>query len=180
MKKPTLRWCRIFNSYLQMASTRLAAVPNPGGKGARNSLLLYLAMMKRSLSSCEEWASGLGPFNFCSQILLAIRLPRADMTAKCPGGHSSRSNERTLDMCVPNFRWTPEHSMQMRTPRLMLAQSGSKMKTLWSLGTLNFLTKKTYVEHHSQHIDYCLECQTWEFWWLANPWLRFVGHFCFC
>merc|ERR1719458_625069 len=36
-----------------MASTRLAEVPRPGGKGARNSLLLYFAMMNLSLSSCR-------------------------------------------------------------------------------------------------------------------------------
>merc|ERR1719266_773977 len=107
-----------------MASTRLAEVFSPGGKGARNSLLLYFAMINLSLSSCEEVGSGLGPFSFCSQILFAIELPKADITAKWPGGHSSRSSERTLDMCEPNFRWTPEHSMQISTPRLMLAQSG--------------------------------------------------------
>ena len=57
-------------------------------------------------------------------------LPKADITAKWPGGQSSRSRDRTLDICEPNFRWTPEHSMQISTPRLMLAQSGSikKMK----------------------------------------------------
>ena len=122
---PTREISLFLNIYLQMASTRLAEVFSPGGKGARNSLLLYFAMINLSLSSCEEVGSGLGPFSFCSQILFAIELPKADITAKWPGGHSSRSSERTLDMCEPNFRWTPEHSMQISTPRLMLAQSGS-------------------------------------------------------
>merc|ERR1719491_932688 len=49
-----------------MASTRLAEVPNPGGKGARNSLLLYFAIINLSLSSCEEVGSGFGPLKLCS------------------------------------------------------------------------------------------------------------------
>ena len=57
--------------YLQMASTKLADTLNPGGKGAKNSLLLYLVMINLSLSSCEDSARGLGPFNFCSHRLLA-------------------------------------------------------------------------------------------------------------
>ena len=111
--------------YLQMASTKLADTLNPGGKGAKNSLLLYLVMINLSLSSCEDSARGLGPFNFCSHRLLANWLPKACITAKWPGGHSSRSRERTRDMCDPSFRCTPEHSMQIRTPKFMLAQSGS-------------------------------------------------------
>ena len=38
-------------NYLQIASTKLADTLNPGGKGAKNSLLLYLVMINRSLSS---------------------------------------------------------------------------------------------------------------------------------
>ena len=116
--------------YLQMASTRLAETLNPGGKGAKNSLLLYLLMINLSFSSWVDSGRGLGPFSFCSQILLAMRLPKADMTARWPGGHSSRSRERTLDMCEPSFRWTPEHSMQIKTPRLILAQSGSEIREI--------------------------------------------------
>ena len=55
---------------------------SPEGKGARNSLLLYFAIMNLSLSSCEDVGSGLGPFNLASQMLLAKTLPKADMTAK--------------------------------------------------------------------------------------------------
>ena len=40
-------------------------------------------------------------------------------------GHSSRSKERTREMCEPRFLWMPEHSMQTRIPRFKLAQSGS-------------------------------------------------------
>ena len=68
----------------------------------------------------------------------------------CPGGHSSRSKDRTLwvgytnfilwwdsqivkadkalrhhlEMWLPRFLWIPEHSMQTTTPRFRLAQSG--------------------------------------------------------
>ena len=31
----------------------------------------------------------------------------------------------TFDICTPRLRWTPEHSMQTRTPRFKDAQSGS-------------------------------------------------------
>lgn len=40
-------------------------------------------------------------------------------------GHSSRSRDRTLEMCEPRLRWMPEHSIQINTPRFKLAQSGS-------------------------------------------------------
>merc|ERR1719445_1694369 len=36
----------------------------------------------------------------------------------------SRSRDLTLEMCDPRFLWIPLHSMQMRMPRLMLAQVG--------------------------------------------------------
>ena len=124
-----------------MASTRLAETLNPGGKGAKNSLLLYLLMINLSFSSWVDSGRGLGPFSFCSQILLAMRLPKADMTARWPGGHSSRSRERTLDMCEPSLRWTPEHSMQIKTPRLILAQSGSVIREI-----NEWLKKKCYVD----------------------------------
>ena len=61
-----------------MASTRLAEVPNPGGKGARNSLLLYFAMINLSLSSCVEVGSGFWPFSLCSQMLFASALPKRE------------------------------------------------------------------------------------------------------
>lgn len=41
---------------------------------------------------------------------------------------SSKSNDRTLDMCEPKFLWIPEHSIHISTPKLRLAQSGSKIK----------------------------------------------------
>ena len=61
--------------YLQIASTRLADELSPDDKGARNSLLLYFAIINLSLSSWDEAGSGFGPFSFCSQILFAIVLP---------------------------------------------------------------------------------------------------------
>ena len=60
-----------------------------------------------------------------SQTLLAIALPIAIITMLSPTGQSSRSRERTLDRWVPRFLWIPEHSIQIRAPRLRLAQSGS-------------------------------------------------------
>ena len=59
---------------------------------------------------------------------LAVSLPSDAMTARWPGGHSSKSRERTREMWEPSFRCTPEHSMHIRTPKLMLAQSGSEKK----------------------------------------------------
>lgn len=41
-------------------------------------------------------------------------------------GHSSSPRDRTLLMCEPRFRCTPEHSMHISTPRFRLAHSGSK------------------------------------------------------
>ena len=64
------------NSYLQIASTRLAEVLSPDDKGARNSLLLYFAIINLSLSSCEEEGAGFSPFDLCSQMLFASVLPR--------------------------------------------------------------------------------------------------------
>jgi hypothetical protein len=40
-------------------------------------------------------------------------------------GHSSRSKDRTREMCDPKLRWMPEHSIHTKTPRFKLAQSGS-------------------------------------------------------
>lgn len=65
------------------------------------------------------------PWLFSSHTLLASSLPMAVITLMSSMGQSSRSRERTRDRCVPRLRWIPEHSMQMRAPRLRLAQSGS-------------------------------------------------------
>lgn len=43
-------------------------------------------------------------------------------------GHSSRSSDRTREMCEPKLRWMPEHSMHTKTPRFKLAQSGSNLR----------------------------------------------------
>ena len=43
-------------------------------------------------------------------------------------GHSSKSKDLTLDKCVPKFLWIPEHSIQIKVPKLRLAQSGSEKK----------------------------------------------------
>ena len=42
--------------------------------------------------------------------------------------HLSKVRDLTLDTCTPRLRWIPEHSMQTRIPRLMLAQSGPTRK----------------------------------------------------
>ena len=39
---------------------------------------------------------------------------------------SSKSKDRTFDICEPKFLCIPEHSMHINTPRFKLAQSGSK------------------------------------------------------
>ncbi len=100
--------------------------------GARNSFWLYFAMMKRSFSSWDEFGSGFRYprlwWSLDSHMEFATSLPSEAMTARWPGGHSSRSRDLTLEMCEPSFRWTPEHSMHISTPKLMLAQSGSKEK----------------------------------------------------
>lgn len=73
-------------------------------------------------------ASGPGfsrPWALASHTLLATSLPMEDRTLMSSNGHSSKSRDRTLDRWVPKFLWIPEHSMQMRAPRLRLAQSGS-------------------------------------------------------
>ena len=38
--------------------------------------------------------------------------------------HLSRVRDRTLEMWTPRLRWTPEHSIHITMPRLILAQSG--------------------------------------------------------
>ena len=120
--------------HLNMASRRAAAALIPVGSAAKKSFLLYLATMYRSFSSCELLGPGflgtaaedlLEAARLASQTALARRLPREVMTARWPGGHSSRSRERTREMWEPSWRCTPEHSMQMSAPRLMLAQSGA-------------------------------------------------------
>lgn len=60
---------------------------------------------------------------------LASVLPTAVITATSSRGQSSRSRDRTRDRCVPRLRWMPEHSMQMRAPRLRLAQSGPEKRS---------------------------------------------------
>ena len=138
--------------YLQIASTRWEALfvfPGWLGSGIRNSRLLYLAIINLSFSSWLEFGEGLTPGReiLCSQREFAVRLPIAVMTAKWPGGHSSRSSDRTLDIWDPKFLWTPEHSIQIRAPKLILAQSGSKeifyMLNLRMVYTVLWLSKKS-------------------------------------
>ena len=119
--------------YLQIASTRLAALfmfPGWLSTGMRNSRRLYLAIINLSFSSWLEVGDGFMPGcgNLPSHKELAVRFPNAVITAKWPGGHSSRSRERTLEIWDPRFLCTPEHSIQIKTPKLMLAQSGSKFR----------------------------------------------------
>ena len=97
----------------------------------RNSRRLYLAIINLSFSSWLEVGDGFMPGcgNLPSHKELAVRFPNAVITAKWPGGHSSRSRERTLEIWDPRFLCTPEHSIQIKTPKLMLAQSGSKFRS---------------------------------------------------
>ena len=144
-----------------MASTRwaeLEAFPLPDS-GARNSRLLYFERMNRSFSSWLEWGPGFRPApSLASHTEFACRLPKALITAKWPGGHSSRSKDLTREMWEPKLRWTPEHWIQIRTPRFMLAQSGSKMKNghlVKRIAKNDF--KRSYLEHRNRRICRCLE-----------------------
>jgi hypothetical protein len=57
-----------------------------------------------------------------------ISLPKFGRLNKYTYGHSSKSKDLTLDKCVPKFLWIPEHSIQIKVPKLRLAQSGSEKK----------------------------------------------------
>ena len=110
---------------LLMEERRAEGGERPGGRGAIISFLTYLATMYFSLSSLLLLGPGLCAGNIlASQTLLAMWLPSLVMARRCAGGQSSRSRLLTLDMWDPRFLWMPEHSMQIKTPRLMLAQLG--------------------------------------------------------
>lgn len=52
---------------------------------------------------------------------------------------SSKSKDRTFDICEPKFLCIPEHSMHINTPRFKLAQSGSKNCINYKLNIKNKL-----------------------------------------
>ena len=117
-------------NYLHTASTIPAATVKFGGIPAKNIFCWYLAMMYFSFSSGELLDSGfVTPLpNFASQTELTSLFPKAVITERCPGGHSSNSKERTREMWDPSWRCTPEHTMHMRAPKLILAHIGSNKK----------------------------------------------------
>ena len=53
------------------------------------------------------------------------RHPHNSLTSTVGRSHRSRRRERTLEMCTPMLRWTPEQLMHTAEPRLMLAHSTS-------------------------------------------------------
>ena len=129
----------------------------------RNSRRLYLAIINLSFSSWLEVGDGFMPGcgNLPSHKELAVRFPNAVITAKWPGGHSSRSRERTLEIWDPRFLCTPEHSIQIKTPKLMLAQSGSKFRRrkllnkflicyVWKISHIGYWISKIFLLEASQ------------------------------
>lgn len=82
---------------------------------------LYIYSANLVASGVNFWR----PWVQVSQMLLAIWLPIAASTFVSSLGQSSRSSDRTRDRCVPRFRCIPEHSMQIKAPRLRLAHVGS-------------------------------------------------------
>lgn len=48
------------------------------------------------------------------------------LTCSNAGGHPLCLRCLTMEMCRPKLRWTEQHSSQIRTPRLMLVQPGSR------------------------------------------------------
>lgn len=63
-----------------------------------------------------------------SQYLLAFSLPHLIMFSTCTAVQLSRSIDFTLLICVPMERWTPEHRIHMKHPRLKLAHRGSFLR----------------------------------------------------
>jgi hypothetical protein len=115
-------------------------------RGGRNSLASYFRRIQFSFSSRDDVGTGsdgegqkgsnpqestqnspgfTSPFVLFSHTEFARLFPIDNITAICPGGHSSSDSDLTFDMCEPKFLCTPEHSMQKRIPRLRLAHSGA-------------------------------------------------------
>lgn len=46
-------------------------------------------------------------------------------TSTTSGSHLSNTMDRTLEIWTPKLRWTPEHSKQIKIPKLIEAHSGS-------------------------------------------------------
>lgn len=139
------------STYLTIASINCCPIGTDRLHSGKNSLLSYFIRIHFSLSSREDDGDGLiwpgrndvshtefaRLFPIASITLIwqalqwnewttsaRLELDSIDGIVKNTHVQSSRPSERTLLMCEPRFRWTPEHSMHMRTPKLRLAHSG--------------------------------------------------------
>ena len=63
----------------------------------------------------------------------------------------SRSRDLTLETWDPRFLCMPEHSMQIRMPRLMLAQEGSTAPQGASVPSLGLSNKPVVFQDASQY-----------------------------
>lgn len=107
-------------------AVRSASTPVATHSELRNARRSYFSRIHLSFSSRLEVAIGLTwPLKSASHIEFARSLPKDTITLTWLNGHSSRSRDRTRDICEPRFLCIPEHSMQINTPRFRLAQSGS-------------------------------------------------------
>ena len=85
---------------------------------------LYFALMNRSRCSRVEVAIGfccVAGSNVASHTMLLTRLPTCSRisTMSFENECTSSVNDRILEICVPNDRWMPLHSMHNTIPRLI-------------------------------------------------------------
>lgn len=84
-----------------------------------NSFVSYFRRIQCSFSSRVDSVHGFfEPFRFDSYTEFESEFPIESKTLKCDVCISSRPRDLTLLICDPRFRWIPEHSMQIRMPKL--------------------------------------------------------------
>mmetsp|Transcript_54069 Transcript_54069/g.139659 ORF Transcript_54069/g.139659 Transcript_54069/m.139659 type:complete len:365 (+) Transcript_54069:603-1697(+) len=101
-----------------------------GGAAEPSRKLRVSYFLRMCPSRCAAVASapasaGAAP-RWGSQMSLTAVLPRATIMKRSGSDHSltSSSSERTLEMCTPICRWTPEQAKHTTTPRLIDAHDG--------------------------------------------------------
>lgn len=107
------------NSYLTTAS--ISSLPQLTDRliSGTNSFASYLRRIHDSFSSRDDCAVGfVTPLTFASYTEFDRAFPIESITLKCDVCSSSRPSERTLLICEPRFRWIPEHSIQIKMPKL--------------------------------------------------------------
>lgn len=93
-----------------------------------NSFVSYLRRIHDSFSSRGDCAFGLFKLPmFASYTEFDSELPIDSITLKCDVCRSSRPSDRTLLMCEPRFRWMPEHSMQIKMPKLFAMENEARL-----------------------------------------------------